>query len=271
MEYRLIALDMDGTVLDSKKKISPRTADAMKQAMESGKEVVFATGRCPSEMTEYISAFPEMKYAMCLSGALIFDVKTAKSLSAVTISRDMAEQVLNLAEKLDVMINIYAGPDVFVEKRRQGNMEYFNCQCFAALYDNCAVWVDDIREVLELRGDQIYKINLYCHDDQNWKKAAEILECLPLNYASGIPLNFEISPLGVNKGVGLKTLSLITGVPLSGMIAVGDEQNDLEMIRTAGLGVAMGNATDEVVAVADAMTADCDHDGVASVIEMCLL
>jgi len=115
MEYRLIALDMDGTVLDSKKKISPRTADAMKQAMESGKEVVFATGRCPSEMTEYISAFPDMKYAMCLSGALIFDVKTAKSLPAVTISRDMAEQVLNLAEKLDVMVNIYAGPDVFVE------------------------------------------------------------------------------------------------------------------------------------------------------------
>ena len=85
------------------------------------------------------------------------------------------------------------------------------------------------------------------------------------------PLNFEISPLGVNKGVGLKTLSLITGIPLSGMIAVGDEQNDLEMIRTAGLGVAMGNATDEVIAAADAMTADCDHDGVASVIEMCLL
>lgn len=55
------------------------------------------------------------------------------------------------------------------------------------------------------------------------------------------------------------------------MIAVGDEGNDLEMIRTAGLGVAMGNAADEVIAVADVMTADCDHDGVAEVIKHCLL
>ena len=271
MEYRLLAMDMDGTVLNSKKKISPRTEAAIHEALTGGKEVLFATGRCPSEMTEYLQTFPEMNYAMCLSGALIFDVKSGKSLSEVTISRDLAEQVLKMAEQLDVMVNIYAGPDVFVEKRRRGNMEYFNCQCFAELYDNCAVWVDEIRSVLDDKGNEIYKINLYCHDDQNWKKAAESLECLPLNYASGIPLNFEISPLGVNKGVGLKRLSLMTGIPLTEMVAVGDEGNDLDMIRTAGLGVAMGNATDEVIEAADLMTADCDHDGVAEVIRHCLL
>lgn len=201
MGYQLLAVDMDGTVLTSEKIISPRTRAAMEQAMRQGKEVLFATGRCPSEMVEYIQAFPEMKYAMCLSGALIFDVRSGKALSASVISLDLARQVLDLAQQLDAMVNIYAGPDVFVEKRRHGNLEYFNCQCFAELYDNCAVWVDDIREVLKLRGDEIYKINFYCHDDENWKKAAAILECLPLDYASGIPLNFEISPLGVNKGV----------------------------------------------------------------------
>lgn len=271
MEYRLLAVDMDGTVLNSKKKISPRTEAAIHQALAGGKEVLFATGRCPSEMTEYVKLFPDMKYAMCLSGALIFDVKTGKSLSAVTISRDLAEQVLDRAEELDAMVNIYAGSDVFVEKRRRGNMEYFNCQCFAELYDGCAVWVDDIREVLQERGDQIYKINLYCHDEQNWKKGAEILERLPLSYASGIPMNFEISPFGVNKGVGLEMLSRVTGVPLAEMVAVGDEGNDIEMLRAAGLGVAMGNATDAVVDAADMMTADCDHDGVAEVISYCLL
>ncbi len=271
MEYRLLALDMDGTVLTSKKVISPRTEAAIHEALAKGKEVLFATGRCPSEMTEYIQTFPEMNYVMCLSGALIFDVKSGQSLSAVTISRNLAEQVLDLAEQLDAMANIYAGSDVFVEKRRHGNLDYFNCQCFAELYDACAVWVDDIRSVLEERGDQIYKINLYCHDEQNWKKAAEILENLPLSYASGIPMNFEISPFGINKGEGLKTLCRVTGIPLAEMIAVGDEGNDLEMIKTAGLGVAMGNASDEVIEAADAMTADCDHDGVAEVIKHCLL
>ncbi len=271
MEYRLLALDMDGTVLTSKKTISPRTEAAIHEALANGKEVLFATGRCPSEMTEYIKIFPEMNYAMCLSGALIFDLKSGQPLSAVTISRDLAEQVLDLAEQVDAMANIYAGQDVFVEKRRQGNMDYFNCQCFAALYDSCAVWVDDIRSVLDKQENQIYKINLYCHDEENWKKAAELLKNLPLNYASGIPMNFEISPQGVNKGVGLKTLSQVTEIPLSAMIAVGDEGNDLEMIQAAGLGVAMGNASDAVIEAADAMTADCDHDGVAEVIKYCLL
>lgn len=271
MEYRLLALDMDGTVLNSQKKITTRTEAAIQQALEQGKEVLFATGRCPSEMTEYLRRFPKMKYALCLSGALIFDTASGEALSAVSISRDLAEQILNLVDQLDAMVNIYAGNDVFVEKRRQGNMEYFNCQCFAELYDSCAVWVDDIRSVLQEKGNDIYKINFYCHDQQSWERAEKLLSNLPVDYASGIPLNFEISPKGVNKGVGLETLSRVTGIPLSQMIAVGDEGNDLAMIQTAGFGVAMGNAIDAVIEAADAMTADCDHDGVAEVIKHCLL
>ena len=271
MNYRLLAMDMDGTVLNRDKQITPRTAEAIRCGLAGGKEILFATGRCPSEMTEHLNTFPNMKYAMCLSGALIFDVRSGQPLSALTISGELVEQVLNVADELDAMVNIYAGNDVFVEKRRRGNMEYFNCQCFAALYDSCAVWVDDIRSVLRDRAGEIYKINFYCHDDENWEKGRRLLEKLPLNYASGIPMNFEISPMGVNKGAGLETLSRVTGIPVAEMIAVGDEGNDLEMVQTAGLGVAMGNAIESVKAVADVVTNDCDHDGVAEVIEKYLL
>ena len=271
MEYRLIALDMDGTVLTSKKVISPRNESSILEALSNGKEVLFATGRCPSEMTEYLRMFPDMKYALCLSGALIFDVKTNQPLSEMTISKELAEQLIDLAESLGVMVNIYAGADVFVEKRRRGNMEFFNCQCFASLYDSCAVWVDSIREVLELRGDQIYKVNFYCPDEKAYQKASHALRALPVSFASGIPNNCEISPCGVDKGEGLKKLSEATEIPIEQMIAVGDEGNDIAMIRMAGLGVAMGNASDAVIEAADAMTADCDHDGVAEVIHHCLL
>ncbi len=271
MEYRLIALDMDGTVLNSEKVISPRTAEAIQSALCAGKEVIFATGRCPSEMKPYFEAFPDMKYAMCLSGALILDIRSGTPLTEITIPLSLAERVLEEAEKLDAMVTVYAGHDVYVEQCRKGTMSYFHCDCFAALYDTCAVWVENIREALELRGDQIYKINLYCHTEQDWRKASEILSALPLNYARGIPNNFEISPLGVDKGIGLEKLCEVTGIPLAQTIAVGDEGNDLAMIQKAGLGVAMGNASDEVIEACDVMTADCDHDGVASVIEMCLL
>ena len=271
VEYRLIALDMDGTVLTSEKVISPRTAAAMHKALDSGKEVMFATGRCPAEMREHFAAFPKMTYAMCLSGALVQNIRTGETLADITISLDLAEQVLKLAEGLDAMVSVYAGDDVFVEKRRRGNMAYFGCQCFAALYEGCAIWVDDIHEALEQRGNQVHKINFYCHTEADWKRAGELLSDLPLSFASGIPNNFEISPQGVNKGRGLEMLCEAVGIPIEQAIAVGDEGNDLAMIRAAGLGVAMGNAIPPVKDAADAHTADCDHDGVALAIETYLL
>ena len=263
-DYRLIALDMDGTVLTGEKVISPRTAGAMQRALDEGKEVIFATGRCPGEMREHFAAFPDMKYAMCLSGALVQDIRTGRALADIPIPRDLAEKVLTLAEGLDAMVSVYAGEDVFAETRHRGNMAYFGCQCFAALYESCAVWVDNIRQAL-------YKINLYCHSEEVWHQAEALLKEIPLSYASGIPNNFEISPFGVDKGMGLEKLCEATGIPIAQTIAVGDEGNDLAMIRAAGLGVAMGNATQAVKEAADAHTSDCDHDGVAEVIETYLL
>ena len=75
MEYRLLAMDMDGTVLNSEKKISPRTDAAIRKAMAQGKQVLFATGRCPAEVRPDLKAFPEMDYVLCLSGALVLDLR----------------------------------------------------------------------------------------------------------------------------------------------------------------------------------------------------
>lgn len=271
MEYRLLALDMDGTVLNSEKKITPRTAAAIREAMAGGKEVLFATGRCPSEVREALQAFPKMHYVLCLSGALVLDLRQGKTLANITIPRTLVERILSAADKLDAMVTLYAGEDVFVEKKRKGNMAYYGCQCFAKLYDDCAVWVENIWDVLNTHGDSIYKANIFCHSPEEWEKADQALQALPLNYASGIPNNYEISPQGVSKGIGLQMLCEATGIPIQQAIAVGDEGNDVAMIKAAGLGVAMGNAPDFIKEQADCVTADCDHDGVAQVIKTYLL
>ena len=271
MEYRLLAMDMDGTVLNSEKKISPRTDSAIRKALAQGKEVLFATGRCPAEVRTDLKAFPEMNYVLCLSGALVLDLRSGETLADVTIPLPLAERILSIAEGLDAMVTLYAGDDVFVEHKRRGNMEYFGCQCFAKLYDDCAVWVENIRQVLDTHAERIHKANIFCHSVEEWRKADEALRGLPLNYASGIPNNYEISPQHVDKGVGLQRLCEATGIPIAQAIAVGDEGNDLAMIRAAGLGVAMGNAPEHIKAEADYVTADCDHDGVAEVIEKYLL
>ena len=271
MEYRLLAMDMDGTVLNSEKKITPRTDSAIRKALSQGREVLFATGRCPAEVRKDLKAFPEMNYVLCLSGALVLDLRRGQTLADVTIPRLLIERILTIADGLDAMVTLYAGDDVFVERKRKGNMDYYGCQCFAKLYDDCAVWVENIRDVLNSHGDCVHKANIFCHSPEEWKKTDAALKGLPLNYASGIPNNYEISPQNVDKGVGLRKLCEAAGIPIQQAIAVGDEGNDVAMIKAAGLGVAMGNAPESIKEQADWVTADCDHDGVADVIETYLL
>ena len=271
MPYRLLAMDMDGTVLNSQKIVTPRTDRAIRQALAAGKEVLFATGRCPTEVRPYLQQYPEMRYALCLSGAVIFDVAAGRTLEDVSFSPALTRQILNAAEQVDAMVAIYAGDDVFVERSRRPRMDYFCCDCFAALYDRCAVYVDTLQEALDREGNRVHKINLYCHTAEDWKKAGELLSGLPVTCARGIPNNFEVSPRGVSKGEGLRQLCRAAGIPMEEAIAVGDEGNDLTMVADAGLGVAMGNAAEAVKAAAKAVTADCDHDGVAEVIENYLL
>ena len=131
--------------------------------------------------------------------------------------------------------------------------------------------VEDLEEIAFDPGRRIHKINFYCGSEAEWLLCAEELRKLPVSYASGIPNNEEISPLNVDKGRALAAMCERLGIPISQAIAVGDQSIDLSMIRAAGLGVAMGNATEGANAAADAVTDDCDHDGVAKVIETYLL
>lgn len=271
MDYRLLALDMDGTVLTSEKVISPRTDAAIRCAMAAGKEVLFATGRAPAEMRAHLAQYPEMRYIICLSGATVMDLREKRDLNVVSFRPEVVEQIMSIGSGYDALAAVYAGEDVFLERKYRGRLGYFGCECFAKLYDQCAIWVEDISQAIAQRKNDVRKINFYFHTEEQWSDADARLSRLPVTHASGIPNNFEISPLGVDKGVGLTALCETLGIPISQAIAVGDQGNDLAMIRCAGLGVAMGNATDEVKAAAGAVTADCDHDGVAQVIETYLL
>lgn len=271
MQYRLLAMDMDGTVLNSRKEITPRTDRAIRAALAAGKEVLFASGRCPSEMRRELARFPEMHYALCLSGAVIFDVAAGKTLCSVTISPELVEQILSVARQVDAMVSVYAGEHVYAEEPKRFRMPYFGCDCFSALYEDCALWVSGPEEAVAIAGDTVHKINFFCATAEDCHKAGDMLRQLPLTFAQGIPNNIEISPMGVDKGTGLALLCEASGIPEEASIAVGDEGNDVAMLRAAGLGVAMGNASPAARAAADAFTADCDHDGVAEVIEKYLL
>lgn len=91
-KYKLIAFDMDGTLLNSEKRISERTLEAVNRAFDAGKEVILSTGRCVAELREYFKRIPGLRYVVCSSGAILYDVKEEKILYSNSISIELAEK-----------------------------------------------------------------------------------------------------------------------------------------------------------------------------------
>lgn len=267
LNYRLLALDMDGTALNTNKEITPKTAAAIRAALAAGYEVLFCTGRNLVEMRKELALFPEMRYAVCCSGAVVKDLKTGEALSMTTLDYDLAKRVIQAAAGMDVHIVYFIGDELYADRTVRGRMDYYNCQCFHDLYESCATWMEDPASMLERMPKNIRKINLFFHDAEEYRRMGELLDEMGVNHPSGIPLNYEISPGGVSKAAGLEVLCRHLGLSMEQVIACGDEGNDLSMIQAAGLGVAMGNASSSIKAAADMIVADCDHDGVAEVIE----
>lgn len=267
MNYRILAVDMDGTVLNSEKKISPRTENAIHKAFEQGNQVVFSTGRNLVEVKPYLDLFPEMRYAILCSGAVVKDLRTGEDLYRVPLNKEVTARVAEACKNLDVNLIYFVGDDLYAPAAARNRHEHFNCQCFHALHEACAVWMEEPYEAALADPDHIMKLNLYFHDGKEYEQMGAFLDGLGVNHPSAIPYHYEVSPAGVSKGEGLRVLCRHLGLSLEEAIACGDEGNDREMILAAGLGAAMGNAAEPTRAIADVAVADCDHDGVAEVIE----
>ena len=267
MNYQLLALDMDGTVLNSRKEITPRTGEAIRKALREGYDVLFSTGRNLSEMREYLARFPEMRYAICCSGALVKDLHTGETLSIAPIGFGLVDQVLETVRGMDVNIVYFIGDDLYASTAVRGRLEHYNCQCFHELHEACAIWVEDPCSMALEKPDEILKLNLFFHDPEEYRQACAAFDRQGISHPSGIPYNCEISCPGVNKAAGIQLLCDYLGISMEQAIACGDEGNDREMILVSGLGVAMGNASEPIKRIADVIVADCDHDGVAEVIE----
>ncbi len=266
MEYRLLAVDMDDTALNREKKITPRTVEAIRRALAQRKNVVFATGRCLSELRDYLVDFPQMRYALLHSGGTVMELQTGRTLFSAALPPETVEAVEQLGRRFDATMVYYVGTELYLDRAVFDRLDHFSCGQLAPLYRRCARWEDVPGTAFRAAPDRTAKVNLFFHAHEEWRQAVELLRARGESVATGSPQNCEITPRGIDKGFGLRKLCEAVGVPISQTVAVGDSENDLAMLRAAGWSVAMGNAIDEVKAAADATVADCDHDGVAEAI-----
>ena len=268
MSYRLIALDLDGTLLNSRKEVPPEAVDAVRAVCAAGKTVVFDTGRAVSELDEQTAALPEVRYAVFASGAGLYDIKEKKAFGLRSLSAGLIRKILAAARAKDLMPQfVLPGADV-IQASHMENLEHYHMGVYRPMYEKAMTLVPDIYAFADTCREPFLKINLYHADPEERVRTRAQLESPDLALVYSEVSSLECSPKGVDKGSGLKNLCGLLGIPMAECIAVGDADNDIEMLRAAGLGVAMGNAADHVKTAADRVVSDLDHGGCAEAIMM---
>ena len=271
MAFELIAFDMDGTLLDSGKKVLGSSIDAIDEALAAGKHVAIASGRCPKMVSMYHEEIPHVRWAVCSAGASILDLKNNELLFQVDIPHSALEKVLAASHDMDKLVETTCDMGFYMPVSETEHAERYHVGVYKSLYQNVGIAVDDIEAFTLDPAHRIPKLNIHftCTEDRDRARAS--LEGENVNVVLCEAASIEITHRSVTKGTGLLALAEKLGVAPEATIAVGDADNDLPMLRDAGLAVAMGNANQNARELADVVVADNDHGGCAEAIRRYLL
>ncbi len=270
-KYDLIALDMDGTLLTSEQIISEYTKSAIDRAVLSGKMVVLATGRAPSELLDYEEELKNIRYYICENGALLYDSWEKRTVYSQSIPEDMTDELMRIAEARDVMLYVVSNGRHMCTYKDALRMEYFQVGQYQDLALRTAVLHDDVIASYHREAFPIEKLNFFSVSKESREELKKILEKLSLTVVYAEETSLEVSPPHMSKAVGLQEVCNHLSIPVSRTIAVGDSDNDAEMLKMAGLSAAMGNARPYIKELCDVVVADNNHDGCAEAIERYLM
>lgn len=263
MRYRLIALDLDGTLLNSQKKITRRTKEALTWAKKKGIHVVLSTGRIVGEAVEFAHEIDCDDLMVTAGGAAIASASEERILTEWAMPCEIGAKVVEVVQNLPVRVMIYIGDKIYINSFSDRDfVQNYRVEGFHAN----KIVLEDIAGRIREQMLQVTKV--YALGERNvLDQALEIIKELPdITITSSGNDNFEIMPAGIDKGKALICLGEMLGISPEEMIAVGDSDNDAAMLRAVGMPVAMGNADAELKGIARYVTADCDHDGVAQAV-----
>lgn len=265
--YKLLAVDMDGTVLNSRKRITPRTQAAINDLIRRGVFVVVSTGRNLVELGAYREDFKAMQYGILISGGMIYDFRRDEPVKLHALDEATIMRLIDFGLEERAMIHLHTVRHSIAREEDIQNMAAFDMSVYQSMFDKICVRCVDAKDFVRSNPGEVIKVNLYHRDKTSRDRNFARIEPLNLSVSFAEAFNLEMSPANVTKGSGLRELCEVLKLDLSETVAIGDAPNDVEILQTAGLAVVMGNASDEIKKLADHITLDNDNDGVAAAID----
>ena len=273
MEKKLLVLDIDGTLVNNEKQITPKTKDAIFRAMEAGHSIMIASGRPTPGVQKFVDELELSKYdgyTLTYNGARVQECSSGKDIYEKRLSRSLLPELYRFAEERDLGIITYEKdlaktPQVLSGRR----------------LDDWILWeakingltVGERENFLDYVNYDVYKVLMTAEPEKSEGYMKELQKLLGsrANVMRSESFFIEITARGIDKAGTLKRVIGPVGVSQSNTICCGDAFNDISMVEYAGIGVAMGNAKPEVKEVADYITASNEEDGIAEVVERFLL
>jgi len=271
MGYKLVCIDMDGTLLNSKHKVSNASKEAIIKANNMGVKIVISTGRMYSDAEFFSNLIGVKAPVIALNGAIIKEKDENE-----VIYKSILEEKL-IAKLLDIFRNYKINPTFYTPQGAycgslfiKGFIEILKLKKIMSR-DSKIKYTKGVRQwnkVFESEKNNIVKCEIMHRDKDKLKKVrAEIQKINGIEIVSSSKYNIEITSSGVSKGKAVEILASYYNLKREEIIAIGDSENDLSMIEFAGMGVAMGNATDMVKGKSNFITDTNDNEGVAKAIK----
>ncbi|MBQ3424537.1 MAG: HAD family phosphatase [Clostridia bacterium] len=264
MDWKLIAMDLDGTLMNDDKAIDPPTHSALMAAQAAGIRLLLASARPLPGLYRERDALSLQRYGgllMAYNGGVIAEADTGRVRFSRTMALPAARQVLRQLEALPVTPILDDGKQFYVT-RRDGYMVDYECR-------NNRMDCREVADLAEALDFEPWKILLSADPAIIRDIQARIAGFLPeaLRVVQTAPFYLEIIPTGIDKGTGLEAACRALGLSPQAAIAFGDAENDIGMLRTAGMGVAMGNADERVKAAARRVTLSNNDNGIAAALK----
>lgn len=269
---RLLALDLDGTVLNNAKHITPATRAALEAAIAAGVTVIPASGRPLTGLTREFLDIPGVEYALTSNGASVYRIADGQSIYTAHLPVDTAADIMARLLKLELMATFFAAGKGYATQAQLDLLPRLTVSEPVREYLRASrITLTDPVDFIRTHGQvEKFTLNFLHAPDGGWVDHAGVRAILAdypeLNVVSGGTDNLEITAPDASKGAALLALADYLGIPREQTMACGDSENDLEMLRCAGFSVGMANSEACVLPHVDAVTASNEEDGVAKAI-----